>query len=220
MQQRVSIVVACVLLGIGMLVTPGGAVDPILLEAQRTLSDLGYDPGMADGIYGPRTRQALEAFQRQAKVPVNGILDAATLQALEQATSTAVDPPTSELQLPNAPLRVVLHYLRLYAYQPSRVLPYVTEGFLQGLTPQEWIEQTMQTRHGQEPVYLSWQVQRLEMADAQATVEVSTRVRLQGQEQARREVFTLLYTASAGWLVDSWLVEAAPAAKPLSQTGS
>jgi peptidoglycan hydrolase-like protein with peptidoglycan-binding domain len=33
---------------------------PLVLEAQRALRDLGYDPGPIDGIFGPRTRAALE----------------------------------------------------------------------------------------------------------------------------------------------------------------
>ncbi|MGQ4808763.1 hypothetical protein NKDENANG_02151 [Candidatus Entotheonellaceae bacterium PAL068K] len=212
--------VALVLLLIGITAVPGWAVDPMLLEAQRTLKRLGHDPGMADGIYGPRTQQALEAFQRQIKIPVTGLLDAATLWALEQATAPPADPVTSEPRQEDAPLWVVLHCLRLYAYQPARLLPYVTERFRHGLPPRAWIKQTMQTLSAQEQVYLGWQVQRLEVAATRATVEIATRVRLQGQEQTRLEVFTLVYAVPAGWLLDSWQVEAAPTNQDLSQTDS
>lgn len=34
-------------------------------EMQQALVDLGYDPGGVDGIFGPNTRRALMAFQRQ-----------------------------------------------------------------------------------------------------------------------------------------------------------
>src|SRR5688572_4542185 len=34
-------------------------------QVQQALSDKGYDPGPIDGMMGPRTRAALEQYQRQ-----------------------------------------------------------------------------------------------------------------------------------------------------------
>lgn len=45
---------------------------------QARLRNLGYDVGNVDGIAGPRTRAALEQFQREAELPVTGALDAPT----------------------------------------------------------------------------------------------------------------------------------------------
>ncbi|MFW5680732.1 MAG: peptidoglycan-binding domain-containing protein [Pseudomonadota bacterium] len=54
----------------------------VMRQAQARLTDLGHYDGGIDGAYGPRTRQALEAFQRSRGVPVTGLPDDATLLAL------------------------------------------------------------------------------------------------------------------------------------------
>lgn len=43
-----------------------------IVELQRQLDALGFEPGEADGIPGGRTRAAIKAFQRQAGLPVDG----------------------------------------------------------------------------------------------------------------------------------------------------
>ncbi len=43
---------------------------------QLNLATLGYKPGPADGILGPRTRRAVEAFQRDQGLPVTGEVSA------------------------------------------------------------------------------------------------------------------------------------------------
>jgi S1-C subfamily serine protease len=53
--------------------------------AQRALAALGYSPGPADGAMGPRTRQALAAFQRDQGLPVTGEPDRPTMAALARA---------------------------------------------------------------------------------------------------------------------------------------
>lgn len=45
-----------------------------IAAAQRALRKLGYDPGPADGLDGPRTRAALGAFQRSVALPETGRL--------------------------------------------------------------------------------------------------------------------------------------------------
>lgn len=42
--------------------------------AQAALKRLGYDPGPADGLVGPRTREAVKAFQRDRGLPETGEL--------------------------------------------------------------------------------------------------------------------------------------------------
>lgn len=51
-------------------------------QAQIALHDAGFDPGMIDGVMGPRTRGALSEFQASRGLPQTGNLDAATQQQL------------------------------------------------------------------------------------------------------------------------------------------
>jgi peptidoglycan hydrolase-like protein with peptidoglycan-binding domain len=59
------------------------ARQPFVLEAQRALRDLGFDPGPIDGICGPKMRAALEKYQTTEKLPATGELDGLTLQRLD-----------------------------------------------------------------------------------------------------------------------------------------
>jgi peptidoglycan hydrolase-like protein with peptidoglycan-binding domain len=43
-----------------------------LREAQRLLAQLGFDPGPADGLLGPRTSAAIRAFQQEQGLTVTG----------------------------------------------------------------------------------------------------------------------------------------------------
>ena len=43
-------------------------------NVQRLLAELGYDPGPADGVMGPRTRAAIRAFQTTVGLPADGRL--------------------------------------------------------------------------------------------------------------------------------------------------
>ncbi len=52
-------------------------------ETQRLLAQLGFDPGPVDGGMGPRTRSAIEAFQRQQGLPVDGKVSETLLAQLE-----------------------------------------------------------------------------------------------------------------------------------------
>lgn len=56
-------------------------------EIQRLLTQLGYDPGPADGVYGPQTRAAIEAFQRHEGLPVDGQVSDALLAHMEMVVS-------------------------------------------------------------------------------------------------------------------------------------
>jgi len=57
--------------------------------AQKALTKLGYGPLTADGIMGPNTRQAIEAFQYKNGLPVTRELDAPTLKRLGEADIVA-----------------------------------------------------------------------------------------------------------------------------------
>ncbi|MCW2307085.1 peptidoglycan-binding protein [Rhodobium gokarnense] len=55
-------------------------------SAQQLLTELGYDPGPADGVSGPRTRDAVMDFQRKAGLPVTGQVDGRLIKALSKET--------------------------------------------------------------------------------------------------------------------------------------
>jgi hypothetical protein len=44
----------------------------LTMDIQKALSALGYNPGAADGIFGRKTKAAIEAFQRDYSMPVTG----------------------------------------------------------------------------------------------------------------------------------------------------
>jgi len=51
---------------------------------QRHLGALGFDAGRVDGIFGSRTESALNEFQRNAAVTVDGVCGPASLKVLER----------------------------------------------------------------------------------------------------------------------------------------
>ncbi len=66
------------------------AVAPGLVEeVQILLSDLGYNPGSIDGVVGPSTIEALEQFQRNQGLPVDGDLSVDLLNQLQAIVATA-----------------------------------------------------------------------------------------------------------------------------------
>ena len=52
-------------------------------EAQRTLRELGYQPGPVDGIVGPRTKNALAKYQRSEGIEITRRLDPETMARLD-----------------------------------------------------------------------------------------------------------------------------------------
>lgn len=51
-------------------------------QIQKKLTELGYDPGKADGIYGQQTKNAVIAFQKAKGLSADGIAGPKTLKAL------------------------------------------------------------------------------------------------------------------------------------------
>ena len=56
---------------------------------QRGLASLGFDPGPADGLFGHRTRRALETWQFAQEMATTGYLDAEVAKLLLAAAETA-----------------------------------------------------------------------------------------------------------------------------------
>jgi peptidoglycan hydrolase-like protein with peptidoglycan-binding domain len=51
-------------------------------QVQEALKSKGHDPGPADGVMGPKTQQALRAFQKESGMQATGRLDDKTASAL------------------------------------------------------------------------------------------------------------------------------------------
>ena len=61
-------------------------------ELQQRLCTLGFDTGRVDGIFGDATVRALGEFQRNAGLPVDGIVGGATLEELVRLESRHHEP--------------------------------------------------------------------------------------------------------------------------------
>ncbi len=61
-------------------------------DIQQLLAQVGYDPGSLDGQLGPRTRKAIEAFQRDHGLKVDGQPSAPLKSSLEAATPRETKP--------------------------------------------------------------------------------------------------------------------------------
>ena len=59
-----------------------------IAEMQAALLALGYKPGLADGVMGKRTVQALKRFQKDSALPATGRLDAASAARLRTSKRT------------------------------------------------------------------------------------------------------------------------------------
>ncbi len=66
-----------------------GATGFDVAEVQRKLSVLGYYPGHVDGVFGPQTKRAVVAFQRDHGLVADGIVGPRTYVHLRQAYDIA-----------------------------------------------------------------------------------------------------------------------------------
>ena len=65
------------------------AVADYTTALQNDLQTAGFYSGPVDGMYGPSTVEAVEQLQEDAGLPVTGLLDSATEQALDAAVEKA-----------------------------------------------------------------------------------------------------------------------------------
>lgn len=56
---------------------------------QSALTTAGFHEGEIDGVYGPATVEAVERLQADAGLPVTGLVDRATAEALDEAVTAA-----------------------------------------------------------------------------------------------------------------------------------
>ena len=65
-----------------------GASGASVVALQQQLAHAGFNPGAADGSFGPSTAKAVRSFQAAHGLPQTGAADAKTLSALQKAPST------------------------------------------------------------------------------------------------------------------------------------
>lgn len=53
-----------------------------VMQLQLILQSLGYDPGPIDGIFGPKTKNAVMRLQRDNGIRVDGIVGPQTLNVI------------------------------------------------------------------------------------------------------------------------------------------
>lgn len=58
--------------------------DQAVFDAQKRLTELGYNPGPVDGMMGQKTETAIKNFQKDQGLAITGKLDEGTKQALSQ----------------------------------------------------------------------------------------------------------------------------------------
>ena len=64
-------------------------------QIQLSLSAEGFDPGAADGLFGPRTRAAIRSWQSARGVRSTGYLDGPQVEALRSRSGAQQQPPVS-----------------------------------------------------------------------------------------------------------------------------
>jgi peptidoglycan hydrolase-like protein with peptidoglycan-binding domain len=71
----------------------------VMIQAQRQLKALGFDPGTTDGDFGPQTEAALREYQRAYRLPQTARLDEATLRSLLPEQFQASPAPLSNREV-------------------------------------------------------------------------------------------------------------------------
>lgn len=80
-----------------------GARGAAVVELQNALKAQGFDPGPADGDFGPKTEAAVKAFQAAKGLEVDGVAGPKTRAALAQPQAPAPAPPAPVAPAPPAP---------------------------------------------------------------------------------------------------------------------
>ena len=65
-----------------------GSIGEAVRQLQWALEELGYDPGEVDGIFGAKTESAVQAFQRDRGLDVDGIVGEITWLTIDEADTS------------------------------------------------------------------------------------------------------------------------------------
>ena len=98
----------------------GGRYAALVRALQRGLDRAGFTPGPIDGLYGPRTEDAVEVFQRAHGLRVDGIAGPITLSAL-RGPSTVLYPGAGYAGPGSDRVRVLQRQLRRDGYRPGPI---------------------------------------------------------------------------------------------------
>ena len=87
--------------------------DPVVEQVQGILKDLDFYSGTVDGISGPNTRKAIQAYQQKVGLNASGEIDALLLDQLGATPKTAAVPkpqPRPDVRRPpfRCPCRPIL----------------------------------------------------------------------------------------------------------------
>ena len=91
---------------------------------QQRLEIHGFDPGRIDSVFGPRTEQAVRAFQQARGLEVNGIVNRATWQLLEadpQPVAVAVPAEVLNKGTKGSKVRTLQTRLQIKGFDPGPV---------------------------------------------------------------------------------------------------
>jgi N-acetylmuramoyl-L-alanine amidase len=108
------------------------------LALQRRLTDMGFDSGRVDGVFGPDTDHAVRDFQRNVGLEPDGVCGPDTLRALDRLTRTVSGGAPEQLRDQQALARlqtgtadkVIVIDPGHGGNDPGRELPWITEQFV------------------------------------------------------------------------------------------
>ncbi len=75
-----------------------GSRGPAVTDLQNKLKAAGFNPGGVDGVFGPKTKAAVVAFQRAQGITVDGIVGPQTWGKLNRTSGPAPTNPTTPTQ--------------------------------------------------------------------------------------------------------------------------
>ena len=107
-------------------VTPAVPTRGLVMDVQRRLAGLGYDPGPADGIMGGKTGNAIRAFQRFAGLTVTGEVSpglAERLREVEGAEAGAASPEPASPDKAAEPVDAIAQFSLGLSYAKGQGVP-------------------------------------------------------------------------------------------------
>ena len=110
-----------------LLVVPNLRGDDVS-ELQAMLARIGFDPGRADGIFGPSTARALEDFQHNSGLYVDGVCGPDTVRALAVLARQTGSGPGVSVVRELATLTASARSRRSIASSFSRILCWTTSA--------------------------------------------------------------------------------------------